>query len=98
KQSRKLRRGKVTSLECKRLSRRVSQSLELYHAALRRKRKPRVRLLLVINNLREQHFRNRRHAPAGHLFRIAHQFVEMNFRRRDKRADPPSPLHDSLTI
>jgi hypothetical protein len=76
----------------------MSQSLQLDHSALRRKRKSRIRFLLIIDNLREQHFRNRRHAAASHLFRITHQLVEMNFRRRDKRADPSPPLHHTFAL
>src|ERR1700676_1392326 len=76
----------------------MAQTLQLDNAALRRKRKPRISLLLVINNLCEQNFRNRRQAPAGHLFRVTHQLVEVNLRRRNKRANSPPPLYDAFPL
>src|SRR5580658_9979667 len=76
----------------------MSQALQLDHSALRRKRKPGIRLLLIINNLREKHFGHRRHAAAGHLFRVTHQLIEMNLRRRDKCADPSPPFHHAFAL
>src|SRR5215470_3343784 len=99
---RRLRQGskisgrKITGLQGKRFVGSISQALHLNHAAVGWQREPGCDFRLVINDLVTQKPRAGRQATAGHLFRVAHQPIEVNFWRRHERPSAATPMYYSL--
>src|SRR5712692_858246 len=97
-QVRKFRGRKITSLKRERLVRGMTQAFQLDDPAVGRQRKPRRDFLLVVNHFGNEDFRGSREAAAGHLLRVAHQFIEMNFGRGHEGADAAAALHDTFAF
>ena len=76
----------------------VAQAFELDHAARRREGKPRRGFGLAIKDLGEKDPGGGGQAAAGHLFRIAHQLIEMDFRSGDECADSAAALDDPFAL
>src|SRR5207302_44239 len=88
----------VTGLERERLSGSVAEAFEFDDAAVGRKRKARSGFAFVVNDFGKEHFRGGSERARGHLLGVAHELVEVNFRRRDERADAAAAFDEALAF
>src|SRR5260370_34351052 len=89
---------KVAGLQSKWLTRCMTHALEFDDAARGGKREPSRRFVFILQHFREEHLGSGGEAAAGHLLRIAHQLIEVNFGRGDKSADSAAALDNAFAF
>src|SRR5947207_9678407 len=88
----------VAGLQSKGFTRGMTQALKLDDVAGGGKREPRGRFVFIVEHFSEEHPGASGEAAAGHLLRIAHQFIKVNFWGSDKSSDAAAPLDDSFAF
>src|SRR6266481_6090973 len=76
----------------------MTQALEFDDVAGGRKGEPRGRLVFTVEDFGEEHPGGGNEAATGHLLRITHQFIEVNFWGGDKSSDAAAALDDSFAL
>src|SRR6267143_5642886 len=90
--------AQIAGLQRKRLARGVAQALDLNDVGGGRKRESRGRFGSIVEHFREEDLGSGGEAAAGHLFGVAHQFIEVNFWCGDKSSDAAAALDDSFAF
>ena len=98
KQSGKLRRGNLTGLKCERFFRSVTEPQQFDDRLGGRKRQARCDIGFVVDEFSEKNLGCGDKTARGHLFGVAHQLVEMDFRLGDKGADAAAALDDTFAF
>src|SRR6266481_8643227 len=76
----------------------MTQALEFDDVAGGRKGEPRGRLIFIVEDFGKEHLGCGNEAAPGHLLRITHQFIEVNFWSGDKRSNAAAALDDSFAF